>query len=339
MIADEEADFVPRLGEVEGGDGFESGDEGVNVHGGLLGTGKGRLVWYALAVMLVRAYAKINLTLAVSPPEPPTALKAGWHRIASWFHAIDVWDEVQIARVDGPPRVSVAFDASVPSAAVDWPMEKDLGYRAVKALEARMGRELPVHVHVRKRIPAGGGLGGGSSNAAAVLRGVNQLLGLGVPHADLVSIGRTLGSDLEFFGDEVALDEPPRPAFVQGFGDRVERVARLGDEVTLLLTGCVCPTPLVYAKFDQLRSAIFAEGPARRAMEESIAEGRVKEELLFNQLTSAACEVNPALNTAMHASARRCGPVLLSGSGGTAFTLNAPTEPIPGITALRTRLV
>lgn len=301
--------------------------------------GKGRLVWYALSVMLVRAYAKINLTLAVSPPESTTAARPGWHHIASWFHAVDVWDEVQIARIEGPAQVSVAFDASLAGASVDWPIEQDLGYRAVKALEQRINGELPVRVDVRKRIPSGGGLGGGSSDAAAVLRGVNQLMALNLGYAELVSIGRKLGSDVEFFLDEVGLDTPPRPAFVQGFGDEVERVSRLGDEVTLLLTGVACPTPKVYAKFDQLGSTIFAKGPARRAMEESIAQGCVREELLFNQLTSAACEVSPALNKALHACARRCGKVILSGSGGTAFTLNTPREPVPGVVALRTRLV
>jgi 4-diphosphocytidyl-2-C-methyl-D-erythritol kinase len=286
-------------------------------------------------IMLVRSYAKINLTLAVSKPEPPTAARPGWHRIASWFHAVDVWDDVQLSRSDGECAVDVRFASG---ATPDWPMEKDLGYRAIKALERHVERTLPVMVRVNKRIPAGGGLGGGSSNAAAVLRGVNQLMGLGLEVSTLVTLGRTLGSDVEFFLDDVALDAPPRAAFVQGFGDQVERVHSLRDEVTLLLTGIDCPTPLVYQKFDALGSAIFAELQARHALEASLKEGRVREELLFNQLTSAAGEARPALNQALHTLALRCGQVLLSGSGSTIFTFGKLREAITGITPVATRL-
>lgn len=286
--------------------------------------------------MLVRSYAKINLTLAVSKPEPSTAARPGWHRIASWFHAVDMWDEVHLLHSDVEAKVEVLFASGVKP---DWPMEKDLGYRAIKALEARVGRALPVLARVTKRIPAGGGLGGGSSNAAAVLRGVNQLLGLGLDHSTLVMLGRELGSDVEFFLDDVALNAPPRAAFVQGFGDHVERVRSLNDEVTLLVTGIDCPTSLVYQKFDALGSTVFAAEQARHALDASLHEGHVREELLFNQLTSAACEVRPALNKALHACARRCGQVLLSGSGGTIFTFGRMREAMTGITPVATRLV
>lgn len=286
--------------------------------------------------MQLKSYAKINLTLAVSPPEPPTAARPGWHRIASWFHGVDVWDDVHLSHAEGDARVEVVLNSG---AAAGWPMQKDLGFRAVKALEQHVGKALPVLVRITKRIPAGGGLGGGSSNAATVLRGVNHLLDLRLSHQVLVNIGRGLGSDVEFFLDDVERDAPPRPAFIQGFGDHVTRVAPLHDEVTLFLTEVECPTPLVYQKFDELGVTHFAAEEARHAMEASLAAGRVLDDLLFNQLTAAASEARPSLRAAMHACAQQYGRVLLSGSGGTAFTFAQGHQPLIGITPLHTRLV
>ena len=70
--------------------------------------------------------------------------------------------------------------------------------RAVSALEERLGRKLPVQAKLDKRIPVGGGLGGGSSDAAAMLHGLNALFQLGLGPADLAAIGAPLGSDIPF---------------------------------------------------------------------------------------------------------------------------------------------
>jgi 4-diphosphocytidyl-2-C-methyl-D-erythritol kinase len=298
---------------------------------------------YAGGVMHSRAYAKINLTLAVSPPEPAGHPRAGWHRIASWFHAVDLWDDVEMSPAsDGQTTLDIAFSGSAPHCAnqvINWPMETDLGVRALRALESAVGRSLPAHLKVRKRIPAGGGLGGGSSNAAAVLKLANEFFHLGLSGTELIAIGRMLGSDVEFFLDEQGLQEPPRAAFIQGFGDEVERVQSFTDPITLLITGVECPTPQVYRTFDQLKVTTFNPDRARAALEVAQQEGRVVDEMLFNQLTSAACMLRPQLETALATAARLLGSVHLSGSGGSAFILGHAASHPPQMGVIATRLV
>src|SRR5690606_29106189 len=130
----------------------------------------------------VRAHGKINLALAVAPPEPPQATRAGWHRIASWMAPIELAADVTVERLgEGEPALDVAWAPDAPLRAgqqADWPREKDLTWRALKLLEAETGRSLPARITIRKRVPAAAGLGGGSSNAATALQLLDELFEL-----------------------------------------------------------------------------------------------------------------------------------------------------------------
>ncbi|MBN4052574.1 hypothetical protein JYT82_00510, partial [bacterium AH-315-K20] len=111
----------------------------------------------------VAAHAKINLAMSLAQPEPAGSSRAGWHRISTWMHAIDLADEVLIEPVPG--GVSTwsarwASDAVRPSL-IDWPVEQDLAWRALRAVENRVGQRLPTRIVLTKRIPTGAGLGGG----------------------------------------------------------------------------------------------------------------------------------------------------------------------------------
>src|SRR5215831_1553762 len=128
-----------------------------------------------------RAYAKVNLCLSVGAPvtEGP---KAGFHPIASWMQAIDLYDEVTIRRLPAGAKESeytVRWADDAPcQTPIDWPLEKDLGVRAHRALEAPTGPGFAVSIDIAKRIPVGGGLGGGSSDAAAVLLGMPAIVAM-----------------------------------------------------------------------------------------------------------------------------------------------------------------
>jgi hypothetical protein len=100
---------------------------------------------------------------------------------------------------------------------------------------------------LEKRIPVGGGLGGGSSNAAAMLRGIVELFDLEVPHADLVEIARSLGSDVPFLLRGGS-------AIVEGLGERLEHHDHLPDvHAVLAFPAAACPTGAIYGKFDLMR--------------------------------------------------------------------------------------
>ncbi len=284
-----------------------------------------------------RAYAKVNLTLAVGQPLPAGDAHAGMHPIASWMHAIDLWDDVQIER-GARGDISIAWAPDAPRASpIDWPTEKDLGARAHRLMEREAGRELPAAVRLTKRIPVGGGLGGGSSDAAAVMLGVNEAFGLGLPIARLAELSRELGSDVAFFLDAESV---PRPALVEGLGDRVRRLAPTPAWVVLVVPGFGCPTGAVYKAFDRL--------PAREGRGAQAAAGLHK---LFNDLTDAACVVEPRVRGLLAAVEQAAGVApAMSGSGSTVF-VPAPDQAraatlsgkiraaLPDVTVLDVRLV
>jgi 4-diphosphocytidyl-2-C-methyl-D-erythritol kinase len=133
------------------------------------------------------APAKLNLFLHVTGRRPD-----GYHELQTVFQLIDLCDTVGIAprddgrieRPDGPPGVDP---------------ESDLTVRAARALQEATGCRLGATLRIRKRIPMGGGLGGGSSDAATVLLGLNHLWKCGVPLDQLTRIGLPLGADVPVF--------------------------------------------------------------------------------------------------------------------------------------------
>jgi 4-diphosphocytidyl-2-C-methyl-D-erythritol kinase len=135
--------------------------------------------------ILIAAPAKLNLILRVGPPGAD-----GYHPIASLMVALDgLEDEVRITRSDARTLICPGAPAG----------PANLAWRALDALEAYVGRSLPAEIRITKRIPMQAGLGGGSSDAAAVLVGADRVFGLGVPDDALETIGATLGSDVPFF--------------------------------------------------------------------------------------------------------------------------------------------
>lgn len=296
----------------------------------------------------LRAPAKLNLSLAVGPPVPPK----GYHPIASWFVPISLFDEVTLTAL--PEGAATVHDLSWHDGrAIDWPVEKDLAVRAHRALELEAGRALPVRLTVRKRIPTGGGLGGGSSDAAATLVGVNRLFRLGLGHCSLARIAEGLGSDVSYFLDDRlvgverdsagAVGLVPRQAWVTGFGERVRRLdAGVSTEVVLVFPALACPTAEVYRAFDGLVGervgggeggvgGVPGETEAERVCASACRHGRIDPALLRNDLTEAAYRAVPPLRalvvtrlepalasmTARFGTLRAC----MSGSGSTLFVL------------------
>ena len=136
----------------------------------------------------LRAFAKVNYALDV------LGLRAdGYHEVSTVMQSISLADEVELRYPSG------GFDLSLEPEEVEiGPQERNTTYLAWKALQRLTGKELPVKVTLRKKIPAGAGLGGGSANAAAVLVGLNELFGLGLRLDELRGIGAGIGADVPF---------------------------------------------------------------------------------------------------------------------------------------------
>jgi 4-diphosphocytidyl-2-C-methyl-D-erythritol kinase len=157
--------------------------------------------------MRIRAPAKVNLGLRVVGKR-----RDGYHLIDTIMVPVSLYDEIEIARGKPGSKLTVACDdPKIPSG------KKNLAYKAAEALLGKDAAKRPLSINIMKRIPAGAGLGGGSSDAAAVLVGFNRLLRLKKTRRELMALGAKIGADVPFF-------ILGRPARAQGIGERLKAI-------------------------------------------------------------------------------------------------------------------
>lgn len=245
-----------------------------------------------------RAPAKLNLDLYVEGRR-----EDGYHLLDSVVAFTAFGDEVVVAPADG-----FRLDVDGPFAAALLAAGESLVTRAVHGLAAGFGRAPALSVRLTKRIPLAAGLGGGSADAAAVLRAAARLWGVAGDAASLVEIAAGLGAD-------VPACLAGRPARLTGIGDALAPappIPRL--ELVLANPNRAAPTGAVYRALDP---ATFAPAPVRAAAHGTwpawLLDGR-------NDLEAAAATVAPAIvevRRALVATGARL--VRLSGSGATVF--------------------
>jgi 4-diphosphocytidyl-2-C-methyl-D-erythritol kinase len=255
------------------------------------------------------APAKVNLALSVGAPRAD-----GMHEIASWMTGTAFGDALLLTRLKPgrPSRYSIDWHAEAPVRTdIDWPVRKDLAVRAHLLLEEALGRELPVQLRLEKRIPVGGGLGGGSSNAAAMLRGLDALFGLRLRPAYLEVLAARLGSDVPFLVRGGS-------AFVEGLGERLEVAPAHEVHLVLVFPEAQCPTGAVYRAFDGLRPDARVDAVRVRALADEAPRAHDP----FNDLAEAAHAVAPVLaEVAAKVAALADLPIHVSGSGSTLFVV------------------
>lgn len=233
--------------------------------------------------LVYRCPAKVNLALSVGAPRD-TAEMAGYHPIASWMVAVDLFDDLQATPGEGPSTFDIDWADDAPAATpIDWPVESDLVYRAHALLEREAGQPLPVNVVLRKRIPAGAGLAGGSSDAATMLMTLDELFELRLPQERLIDLSGQLGSDLAFFFADGS-------AVVTGRGETLQPAPMdRPTHLCLIMPAFGCATGAVYSKFDEL-------SPGAALDEERVLRAVHGEVDCFNDLAEAACAVQPQLD-------------------------------------------
>ncbi|HHH44608.1 MAG TPA: 4-(cytidine 5'-diphospho)-2-C-methyl-D-erythritol kinase [Gammaproteobacteria bacterium] len=190
------------------------------------------------------APAKLNLLLRV------TGRRAdGYHELQTVFQFLDrgdrLWFETEDAGV-------IELEGGLPGV----PPEQDLIVRAARALLAHTGRDLGVRIRLDKRLPAGGGLGGGSSDAATTLVALNALWKLGLTVDQLAGIGLQLGADVPVF-------VRGRAAWAEGVGERLTPLADLPEPWYLVLNPAVeVSTAVVFSDPGLTRNAPPLKIPA-----------------------------------------------------------------------------
>lgn len=275
----------------------------------------------------LHAHAKVNLALAVGPPVA-SGDKKGWHPIASWMAPVSLADTLTLTRLpdDSLSRYAVRWHDDAPrKSPIDWSITRDLAVRAHLALEHHAARPLPVQMRLDKRTPTGGGLGGGSSDAAAMLRAASRMFAI---DADLPALSRPLGSDVAFF---LGANDTPPPALVEGFGDRIERTPKINGSLVLLFPDFGCPTPDVYRAFDVIDADNTFE--SRAAAVRELANGADLNAELFNDLAPPAELVAPNLRDLRAAvESSTALPAHVTGSGSTLFLIASDPDHASWIT-------
>ena len=241
------------------------------------------------------AFAKLNLILHIGRRRDD-----GLHPLSSVFASIELHDDV---------RVEEGEVDAVDCAGIDGP---NLAGAAVAAFRERVPELPPLRVLIGKRIPVAAGLGGGSADAAAVLRAANRIAGGPLDAAALRELGAGLGSDVPSQID-------PRHALVSGVGEVVEPVELPEFGALLVPQHPGLSTADVYAEFDRI-------GGGRRAVDLAALRSLTREMTLLpvlgNDLQPAALALRPELSGVL-ASLRGAGALgaLVSGSGPTCFAL------------------
>ena len=138
--------------------------------------------------MRVRSFAKINLGLEVIRKRPDN-----YHDVRTLIQSVDLFDTLDFVR---SPDGRIVLRGNNPH--IPW-NEQNLIYKAADLLKTRRSISSGIEIQVDKKIPAGGGLGGGSSNAAMTLYALNKIWRLGFSQEELVEMGRTLGADVPYF--------------------------------------------------------------------------------------------------------------------------------------------
>jgi len=239
------------------------------------------------------APAKLNLFLHVVGRRSD-----GYHLLQSVFRLIDLGDALRFA-----PRTDGRIARAAPLAGV--PEERDLCLRAARLLQEASGAGLGVEITLDKRLPMGGGLGGGSSDAATVLLALNRLWRLEWPRERLQALGLELGADVPFFIHG-------RNAFVEGVGERLQALNLPPAWYLVVAPPASVPTAEIFAAPDLTRDtkaikmADFSAGWGAGGL-----FGR-------NDLEAVVCERYPAVARALawlrqHAEAR------MTGSGACVF--------------------
>ncbi len=200
------------------------------------------------------AAAKINWTLEVLGRR-----KDGYHEIRSVMQTIDLCDDVSVE-----PAAELRLE--VDGQAGD---EDDLALVAVRAFAAASGRDLGATIRIRKRIPIASGLGGGSSDAGAVLRCLNRLHGVGLSEEELCSVAAMIGSDVTFFltgGTGLA----------EGRGERVTALPDVAETWLVLLTHGETMAGKTKRTYGALSDGDFRDGSATGRLVEAIRESEVR---------------------------------------------------------------
>ena len=258
-----------------------------------------------------KAPAKINLSLDVLHKRDD-----GFHEVEMVMTMVDLADRLEISQLDQNKIVLTSQAGYIP---LD---EKNLAYQAALLLKERYQVKQGVHIHLEKKIPVSAGLGGGSSDAAAALRGLNRLWGLNIPRDELMKLGAELGSDVPFCIAQGT-------AIARGRGEILEPIASPPQCWVILAKPPVSvSTKEIYGR---LKAEEIQHHPPTGQLVQAIETKNFTEmcRCMGNVLEQVTMEMYPEVKRLKQCMIRLgADGVLMSGSGPTVFGLVSKTSKI-----------
>jgi len=226
----------------------------------------------------LKAYAKINLALDVLSKR-----EDGYHEIRTIMQTVDLYDIINIEKIEEDNIIVTTSSENIPTD------NKNHAYIAASLLKERFGVKQGVRIHIEKNIPVSAGLAGGSTDAAAVLKGLNEIFELNLSEQQLMEIGREIGADVPFclVGGT---------ALCEGIGEKVIKL-KSAPQMNILIA-----KPEVYvstqAVYEALDLSKVKKRPNIEAMISAIEEGNVKEiaKNLCNVLEVVTVNQYPVIN-------------------------------------------
>lgn len=265
--------------------------------------------------------AKVNLCLLVGPID-----EAGFHELFTVFAPVDLFDELQF---DLRARPVDGSRGELKVRCREAEGEDNLVYKALKILEESTRWTFDGRIEINKRIPTGGGLGGGSSDAACALLAAKDALtesGGPVPDADtLVAVARKVGADVAFF-------LTARPAIGRGIGEILEPIELPDLHLVLVTSSRSLSTERVYKAFDEMQpfgsTPVFEYRAAEAAKKwRQVQDAAQVARLVENDLEETAYRLMPTLMTDRELVTREGAlAALVSGSGPTLYGVCASAE-------------
>jgi 4-diphosphocytidyl-2-C-methyl-D-erythritol kinase len=258
--------------------------------------------------MHTRSFAKINLGLEVLRKR-----ENGYHEIRTLFQTVDLSDMLEFQPLRQNRILLEGNDETVP-----WD-ESNLIYKAVRLLKERFKLKTGIRVIVEKNIPAGKGLGGGSSNAAATLWSLNKIWDLGLEKGDFMDLGRLLGADVPyFFEGGLCLGE-----------DTGNRITPLDD-----IPPCLCV--LALPSFSLSTAAVYGQVPSSLTSRDKDSKiikflDSRNLSLLVNDLEEIVFKTHPQIKAIRNLFQKQGSELaLMSGSGSAVFGLFLEKEKAEG---------
>lgn len=233
------------------------------------------------------APAKLNLFLHVVGRRAD-----GYHLLQTAFRLLDCADTLDFSRRDDG---AIRRLSALPGVAA----EDDLVVRAARLLQAHTGTRHGADIVVHKRLPLGGGIGGGSSDAATTLIALNRLWDTGVARAELQTLALQLGADVPvfIFG---------RDAFAEGVGEELQPLSLEPASYVLVFPGVTVPTARIFSAQDLTRNTAPIKMP-------DFVAGSTR-----NDLQPVACKLYPQVQDAIDW-LQRFAPARMTGSGACVF--------------------